>query len=341
MSRFLFCFCFLTTLIYAVEPVPSTLPYYTQEGYGFFLEGGLLIWHPAADGLSYAIKNDTSTGSITDGKVKDSDPGWDVGGKLGLGYQVADDWMDLFLNWTHFKTSSTDRTRASNTQTGVVFSIWTSPVASLTPAESAQATWKVSLNSLDFEIGGKFTPRSWLLIRPHFGMRAAWIDQRFDVTMKGGTSLGPPVTVESDRIDMDNDYWGVGPRFGLQSTWGLMWGFSLFGNTALSLLYGEFDLHQNETVTFEGVQPPTVYLNTNESFYMGRSCLELIVGVRWDTMLSNDQYHLGFQVGWEQVYYWGQIQLRMFTDDINPGASFTRNGDLSFQGVTLTGRFDF
>lgn len=319
---------------------PSDLAYYLcgNKGY-FFMEGGPVVWTASESGLDYAIENKGNTGFISNGSAKSPDWEWDVGGKLGIGWQSKCRRMDVFLNWTYFRT--TQKSSVTAPDDGAVYPLWTVPISGLTHASSGNAKWKLWVNLVDLEGGGKFTPRPWLMIRPSIGVRNALVYQKYNINMFGASSIGPVVPVEIDETKMDNDFWGIGPKFGLQTLWGSLNGFSLFGNAAFSILYGRFDVTQKEVVTFEGVSPPSNFLNYKHKFTLASSIFDLFLGFRYDKMFAGKRGHMAILAGWETIFFFGQNQFRVFSSEGNPGVSTPLDHDLTTQGATFLVNFGF
>ncbi len=300
-----------------------------------------LFWQAQEDGLDYMIKNESGLAFVNNnGSVKRVDPDWDWGFRLGLGYRSNCD-MDFRLNWTWFCTDGTDSTSADFP--AGLFHVWTIPGSSLTPATQAKAKWDLKLNIIDLEMGAPLSPTCYLDIRPFIALSTAWIDQKLNIDSSGGVSTGgAALTVLDDAIRMKNDFWGIGPKIGLDTDWCIGCGFSIFGNIDLSLLYGRFDIDQTESILFENLTPATTYLDLkNDKFWLSRASLDIILGVKWEYWFCCDSYYLSIDAGWENLFFFGQNQLKRFVDDSNPGINVPTSGDLSIQGLTLRASFGF
>ena len=105
------------------------------------------------------------------------------------------------------------------------------------------------LNLVDIELGRNFWTSHYLAIRPHVGIRVAYLEQDYDIEHAGGNwgainassvtgySWGPQ-TALNNSVHLDNDFKGVGLRSGLDSTWNLGCGWALYGDFAASIVYG-------------------------------------------------------------------------------------------------------
>ncbi|MBI3237175.1 MAG: hypothetical protein HYZ48_05715, partial [Chlamydiales bacterium] len=318
--------------LYAADPNPTQSydPYALKQNKGVWIETDLLFWNASMDGLGYAVTSD-STDQISHGRIKHPEFNWDVGFRLGLGYQIPHDKWDLFLNYTHIRAEAHGGTKKS---AGAVFPTFIAPfTVDLNPgdilyATRAKAHFHSDLNMCDLELGRRCSVGRWLNIRPFMGLKGGVIDQRYRIAYQGGTvSSGD----EWDQISIEQDFWGVGLRMGFDSLWGLGKGWALYGNGAASLLSGNFDIRQIEKLQEAHVKK----LDLSKEVDNIVVAAEVALGIQWDYLFSQDRYHFGLKFGWEFNVFFDQNQSVRFVSDQAPG-SFTQNeGDLSFQGLTL------
>ncbi|NGX45334.1 MAG: hypothetical protein K940chlam2_00483 [Chlamydiae bacterium] len=309
--------------------------------YNITLSGSVLLWQVHEEGLDYVIKNNAGLAFIDDnGSVKRIDFDWDWGFRLALGYNT-DCKMDFYLNWTYYSTDGSDS--ASAAFPASIFPVWTIPGSSLTASTEAEASWRLRLNILDLQMSALFSPCGFLDLKPRIALTTAWIDQKFNINSSGGLSKGTAAfVVLDDDIDMKNDFWGIGPKFGVDTNWLLGCGFTFFGNADVSILYGEFDISQQESVLLEGITPAIVYLDLkNDKFWLSRANLDFILGLRWERTFQKGCYHFALEASWENLFFFGQNQLKRFVDDTNPGIAIPVAGDLTIQGLTLRASFGF
>ncbi len=292
----------------------------------------MLFWRSNIGSMSYGTTSNSTT-SISDGRVKDLDFDWEFGFRLGLGYKLPHDKWDLFVNYTYVYGNAKGHAGGAN---GILFPVWATNFG-LTPknpffANSAQAKWHINLNMADLELGRTCRVGKWLTIRPFIGLRGLVIDQEYNVEYQGGT-VAP---LDADKVHMDNDFWGVGIRVGGNTLWGLGKGISIYGDGSVSLLSGNFDIHEHEKL--ENANLTLMHLQTDlESLVVAA---DLALGLQWDYMFTKDRYHLGVKLGWEFDLFFDQNRLFNFLGN-SPGAFQSIRDDLSFQGLTFGLRFDF
>lgn len=152
------------------------------------------------------------------------------------------------------------------------------------------------------------------------------------------------VTAASDaelNVFNKTKFWGAGPRAGLNTLWSFCKGWGIYGNAALSLLYGQHKLRYNNDYEPGAPLPSENNGNVRKNYRMSRAIADLAIGLEWDHQFQDDAYHLGFMLGWEQHMFFGFNKFVRFFDNQEQGSMGLDQGDLSTQGITLTGRFDF
>lgn len=328
-----------------------------------FFSGEALFWWAREGGLEFAIQDPSYNGTyniINDGQMLEPCPGWNAGFRIGLGYVFTRDGWDLDLWWTNYSNgqgscgNDCDDCCVAPVTTPVI-TMWSGlPVSDV--GENIQAAdyttkWKVDLNVVDLELGRAFMTSKWLELRPFMGVRGAWTIDRYRINYITMTNVDefalPPGTltaVTDEYVTMKNKWWGVGPRAGLNSRWGLCWGFSIYGNAALSLLYGKFKLTHSDS--FEGTTTTATVGKTNALNYInkwetGKAVADIALGLEWVHDFKGN-WGLGFNFGWEQHLFFNMNQFWRIPKDNTPTMLFAHErGDLSFQGFTLGGHIYF
>ncbi len=298
-----------------------------KDGADMFFTADLLIWQAHENGLPYVIKNKGA--DLSDSSTKEMHYHWEPGVRLGIGLNTPHDGWDLHAHWTYFHSKAQGHTHAGN---DVLYPTLAkpSPVINSSPGvpSSARSKLTFNLNMIDLELGREFFVSKWLTLRPFIGPQTTWIYQDLNVRYKGYEE-------GNYRVNIANDYWGIGLRPGLNSQWGLGCGFSIFGNTALSLLYGFFEVDQKQgTAT-------TTYVDNKHSTRVGRAIAEIQLGLRWERMFADDRCHFSVQAGWENLMFFGQNQFDRLIHPVNSGIVIANQGDLTIQGYTLSFRLDF
>ncbi len=296
-------------------------------GADLFVTVDFIYWRSGMDGLAYATTGNGANIAPANpgtGSVRHPDFGWDPGFKIGLGYNLGHDCWDIFAEYTYLRPSASDS--VSNTAQTLV-SLWSFDNVNTTPLASARGSWDLDFNVVDLELGRNYFISRYLTLRPHFGLKGTWMCNDFatsNVDFADNTIV--------NRFTVGQDYWAVGLRTGLDTVWYFNKYFGIFGDFALSAIWGEFDVTRRERATTAGVI--TSQSNYNNDFYSLKEVFEIVLGLQGDIWFSDDSFHLGFNAGWEMQYWPDQNQYFKLSEE-------AAHGDLFFMGLTLGVRFDF
>jgi hypothetical protein len=334
-----------------------------QNGVDIFVFGEVLVWRAREDNLTYAVSMDQTP------VINHQESGhgvhfrgkWEPGFRIGIGYNMPHDGWDLTATWTSFK--SKDKKHSEDCQCCQSCEIF-QPVyfpkdynLSGTSAngpwvsEAQGKYWRAHLNLVDLDLGREFFVSKWMTLRPFIGARGMWLRQKlkFEYEPNGGTFLLPYSGVggvfpgaNSDFVSLKNNFWGVGLRAGLDATWGLGCGVSLYSKLALSALWGKFTLRQTHTLVDDSEENEDTFVLSNfgDRFQVCRPVADLALGIRYDTTSSDNSWGWGFWAGWEHHYFWGQNKFIRFDGD--QFSAFNENyGDFSVAGVNVGMSLDF
>jgi hypothetical protein len=287
----------------------------------------VLLWRAQQSGLGFVVEKQTGS-SVTKAKVKSPEYDWDWGFRLGFGYTLPHDDWDVVGSYTQFQTQTNDVDHSSEDKglypTYLFRSIGT--------VDSVSAKWNLHLQMADLEVGKDLPIGQRLCIRPHAGVRGAWIFQKYTIDYSGGSlhKLG-------DReVMLLNNFFGIGARVGFDSLWNIAKGFSIFGDGSISLLSGFFGLKNRQQNTQSGAT--TFNVSSDPSTVV--TFFDVIAGFQYDMFFKDHKYHLGIKAGYEFNYLFNQYQ---FLSAMNGNSTFYNSyqNDLSFMGLTFGLRFDF
>lgn len=317
-----------------------------KNGANMFVTADLLVWQAHEDGLPIYIEQEDTLGRLSDASVGQLDWDWNVGCRVGLGYNTPHDGWDLYAVWLHFNTDADTSERADSDD--ALYPTMSHPGATLPgapspigdgPFQKASAHWAMNLNQIDLELGREFYVSKWLTLRPHMGLRTAWVRQHIDLHYNrlsngfGGFSSGI-----DDALTLRSNFWGLGLEAGLNTQWGLGGGWSLYGDAGCSLLYGFHSLDWEDELSF---QVESDWGDLDGSYRITRTVADLAMGIRFDTWSDDERVHFRIQAGWEHHVYFNQNQFFRFVDSSAIGNFVNNQGDLSLQGWTLAARLDF
>ncbi len=342
--------------------VPCWFHHGCSQEYGFYLTADFLWWRTENHGYSFAFDQQDSLANI--GKVQRINPKWDPGFRVGLGWNSDYDGWDVLFNWTwmynHAKTTRirNDLTVAEITTQGY-YPQW--PITSTLLQNSTNlpllasghfnfrqvdAKSNIHLNAIDFELGRSFYATRRFSLRPHWGVRGAFIDQKFSNVFSD--PLINPValarllgTQPAFAFDGKNNWWGVGPRAGMFSEWHLCSGFSILGKAAGALMYGQTRVSSvTQTVPFL-TDTYVVIRKASEHFDQLVPNLQMMLGLQWGTCFNCDSMYFGMNVCWETNYWWNQFNLPASVDLFDAPLPSIGNQPLTQEGLTINLELDF
>jgi hypothetical protein len=310
-----------------------------KDGFDVWIEADLLYWKPWERALVATNKQSDVfvTDDFTKAPIERPHFEWDLGYRISTGYLFSSDRWTVEAAWTHY-TSRVSQHRSSHDSAFLgMFPIW-SLADGIIPGDyvfESDLKWKFTINMIDLQFQRCFKPWHWLELNPLMGLRSAWVKQGGHIVYQGGIFLigilQPGVSLNgSDFIEMKNNYWGIGPRLGVDPRIIIGHGFSINAEAAISGLYGFFKVRQKET-----------YLNTtrysnHQHLNRFRWIGDLSAGLQWKALFKKERYALTFKADWEYHIFFSQFQFKK--DHFGLVSS---NRTLSTQGVTFSSRFDF
>lgn len=338
-----------TSSLHAQEPPSARLE--VQHGSNLILRGDWLYWQANETGLSFALQQEgfepENPEPMGFGHVVNPDFSWHSGFRLGLGFNIPHDQWDANLLWTNYEGKALGHAKTNSDE--LLYPSFIHPNSyndqQIFACHEAKGDLSIHLNVLELNLARSFKGGRFFSLKPSFGIKTAWVYQRYELEYKdlyhyqyneyslSDRELTP--VLENYYTHVNNNFWGIGPQVGVDIDMALRFGISLFGNVNLSLLYGLFDLSYAEDFTgAEGLEGMSI--RDSNSFHAGRALTDLQLGLRWNRSYRNDRIRLLFQGGWEQHMFFSQNQIMRFVDGENWGIFTQNQGDLFFQGFSLS-----
>lgn len=338
----------------ALEDQPRTMPIkqegnsflapspHFSKGWGIVLNADFLYWKAKEEGLSYALSspNFTTTGLFAQsdltkgvkGKISRLDPGYEPGVRLSADFFLPRDHWDLELSWTYYRNTHSSHKTAHPPH--VIFPFWLN--ANFDPLSiKAHAHWNLTLNNFEMTLGRAFCAGKFFSIRPFAGFQAAWIEQHLNINYET-VSFDNGQTTPRIKSFNKNDTQGYGITAGFETKWELRYGFSLEGDFSGALLWTDYDLHQHEKNGDNSLRT-----RIKDNFHQITAVLNLFAGLNWETQFHKERFYLQFHAGWEEQVWFDQNELNRFINNHNVGSTANLQGDLSFSGWTIGGKFGF
>ena len=322
-------------------------------------------WNAHQDGMEYAIESEVFTDNterayIVNGDYKNPSFKWDFGFKLGLGYNTPCDGWDVGVLWTNYNGKASSHNEAEASDNTTLITLWSDVLQDQEDqyplyASDINTSWKLKLNLIDIELGRDSWFGKRVAVRPHVGLRVAYLEQDYDIEYSGGvfTNLTAPINpvgAYNDFVKLENEYKGVGVRGGLDTVWNMGCGWGIYGNLAFSVIYGRFEVDHNEFLR-DASDPhhKEKVIEARDSFRASRYMTDVALGLRYAARFCECQYALSVSLGWEHHLFLNQNQMWRVVRNLDdaqtqPNATniyHQRRGDLDTQGWTLTVVFDF
>lgn len=234
--------------------------------------------------------------SLLFGQNHDPDAKWDLGFRIGVGYEFANSNCDLSIYWTSYDSKSSggrDETRHE---------------------------WEIDYDVVDAIYRCDCNWSACCALSPYLGVRYAKIDQ----SLQKNTNMIIDEIEHPSRYNIKEDFWGVGPVFGIEADLALKCGFSLYGNVSAGVLYGQYDVNSRKVTELTTVTNFDRLDNDTHAFPI---VLDFGIGVRWRTCVCNDKY-ITLHLGLEEHRYFNHNQ-------------FCGYGDLSLAGANFGASFEF
>jgi opacity protein-like surface antigen len=329
---------------------------------GLYIFADALYWHADVTNAEWAFANPTGGTSPTTGTNQELAFKWNWGFRVGLGYEFDhDQWdTDIYYTWFHNKAASNGSTSSTSFAVPVGTASSLNTDSSMTPAAilSGSATAKLKFNVVDWELGRAFYVSNSISLRPHVGVKGAWIKL---TESESFTGVGSPAIYNSSDSTKS---WAVGPSAGINSNWYFGCAntmpvgrngevqdrpmFSLFGDVSGAMMYGHFKNSHSETGVSAAGLPSGGFSPSGLNRNLMVPVLTGIMGFEFDWCFDCDKMRLGLRAGYELQYWFRQNQR--FSNFNTTGAAgeavsaprYTRTtGDLALQGLTIDVRFDF
>lgn len=306
----------------------------------FFVHVDGLAFQAKQDGTDFAIidgnsgANPISNGTVVGFSGDSYDWGYNPGVRAGIGFFLDHDAWSLDFTWTWLNITEY-KSASANTSTGIILPTWLLGVDTVPDGDNRRvsAAFKASYDTLDASLGKAYHVSRYLVLNPHFGFRAAWIDEHFSVNYSGTFGGDASGAIHHS----DNDMWGIGARAGIDTDWRLGKGWCLFGNLSFAMLFSQFDIDQHlsvDTTINEG-------FDIDNDFYQNIPNVELAVGLGWGHHFNRDKYHVALRFAYEFQDWFNILNLKKFSSG---SATYTNDtvsrGDLTLNGFSLRLQLD-
>lgn len=294
------------------------------------INADLLYWHPKVAGTDFAYSNRTPAAVLPlRGKIKKIEFDWDCGLRLGIGKNFPHDEWDLYLSYTHFRSSGSKTVNAGRVDSVIPLK---GGIVTADSVSHAKSQFDFDFDNIDFELGRHFSISSRLALRPFIGVKNTWIDLEQIVRYTGGDHLNANTAHVKDK----SDFWGIGPRAGITTRWHLGDNFHIHGTADGALLYGFFDVEHREKLSNDNTQR----IDIEDNKHRFSPTVHMQFGLDWGRYINPKQNYINLSVSYEAQYWWSQNQM-LRTYEFNAHRFESISEDMSLHGVTFSVQLHF
>lgn len=217
------------------------------------------------------------------------------------------------------------------------------------------------MNQMDLEVGRNFYLNRFLSVRPYGGVRGhlSHLNFRSKRTFEG-SDASFQVGYGKWNDHFKQQFWGVGPLVGVESSWKLGKNLAIFGMGGFSFLYGPFDNRTHYKTFTLSPDRTEVYQRTCHKVHHDRiwslqQVIDLALGIRientWAEQSHQEALRMMLDVGWEAHIYPSYADFNQtvgFSGTFggsssisSPNTYLPSNGKLTLSGLIVRGRFEF
>ncbi|MBS0603561.1 MAG: hypothetical protein JSS60_00835 [Verrucomicrobia bacterium] len=323
---------------------------------GFYMGADFIYWKAEEEGLEYAVDGLLYNGPAvfnsepSKGKIHTPHFEWEPGFKVQIGY-CSDEWAwDTFLNWTWLHSDAEGKAKGPNAfNNKTVYSIWNPVYYYFGVSKSIESDWELHYNTLDWMLARAFCIGKHFSLKPMAGVRAAWIDQDYNLDYHGVAYPGAEMHIRND-----GDFKGAGVMGGISASWYFTRHFSFFGDAAFSLIYGHTEATVKVARTIGSTIDQTV-VHFESELNSIKPEIEAGLGFRYETDVIRKRYHLALDVKWEYLNWFDMNPFLIPLTGTSPtqqtmpatipvewsGSYGHTRGNLGMMGLTVGAKFTF
>ena len=309
----------------------------TTSDWDMFLTAKFLYWDVQQEGMELGplFATNPVSSNIQPSGVLVLDDEYKPGFKVGLGWNTPfDDWVAT-AEYTWFHHNISRNQGASPFLTSNFLQAKATPFDYTTEDlfTSSESRWNIDLDVIDVVMSRPCYQGVRLTINPSFGLKGVLLNQKYTIT--GNVSGG---AFNPTKAYAKTDSWAVGPSLGIEGSFLLGEGFRIMGSMSGALVFTRYNNIKYFAQT-QAVGKPDLDL-TAPAQNRVRSIADAAAGLGWGMYLCNQKYHIDFSATYEFQVYWNQNMINWFSASLI-GLNGTSPGNLYFQGLTVSGTFDF
>jgi Legionella pneumophila major outer membrane protein precursor len=310
-----------------MDPNPSAR-WGTNDKSNIFVTGEVVWFKPLQTQVAKNTTTDISGGDETYHLTMFKN-NFQPAARVALGYNTSYDGWDAVLTYTGLRykhNNSFVSTAYTEGDTG----------------EFGSANYVIYYDQGDLDFGRMFKVSRKLKLRPHVGVRALWLTQKYSYNYEDTTGNAP--TNYSDVLRTKSTL--VGAEAGVDTAWMLSKEFCVYANLGFTTLVDSQKFHATGKNTDTNELYAAAKTNYGTKIVNG---LDFAIGLRWDRNFSNGDYHFGINLGYEHhslinINTYNSHDIVLGTYELDMFDSYylaMQDQDFSLQGIALGVRFDF
>ena len=306
--------------------LPGGLPSLEKEK-GIQVEIDLLYFKPLLGGTAYAYSDAYVVNSLPiRGSIKEIKFDMNLGVRVGIEKEIKENDWGIRLDYTYFKSadsSSSSVGTISNTEMALKgISQFVNP-----QFDYGKSTGKIVWNDLALHLNDYYFINSKFLLKPMIGLKTSWIKFNQWTRYTGGSNLKG----ETDYIDDQVKFFGIGPDIGNKAEWFFNNGFSISGLLDLALEYGYFKINYDET--YSGSKTSNISLSQAKHQFL--PIFDLALNLNYGFYFVEKKSYLKLSLGYETIFF---LKMNQSLQLYNQYSSRLQNisEDLAYQGITAS-----
>ncbi len=303
-----------------------------EQGKKMQMEIDLLYLKPLLGGTAYAYTDSTLVESLPIyGSIKELKFGMDLGLKVGIEKEIPENDWGVRLDYTYFKTadsSSATVGKISDTLMALKgISQFTDP-----EFDYGKSTGKVVWNDLALHLNDYYFIKSKFLFKPMIGLRASWLKLNQWTRYTGGSNL----LGETDYVEDQSNFFGIGPDIGNKAEWFFTDGFSISGLVDIALEYGYFKIKYKES--YSGSTLDRVRLSQSKHQFL--PVVDLALNLNYGFFFVEKKSYVKLSIGYQAIFF---MKMNQSLQLYNGSSSRLQNisEDLAFEGLVASASLYF
>ncbi|MES2273612.1 MAG: Lpg1974 family pore-forming outer membrane protein [Chlamydiota bacterium] len=260
--------------------------------------------------------------------------GWDRGVRAQLIVPLPPENLELGASWICF-LAKPPAVRTDNSEYGIYAGL-AIPVfgsAGNSLVQEVRGKWSVNLNSVDCFLRSCVGAAGSFRVLPMIAVQSSWIHQRVTAEYTN-YQIDAPMDNTPQKVTGKSEFWGIGPKIGLELQFWLPRNFGVFAGANFSTLFGFFSLKTTYGDLLQA--PPGSKITVCDFVQRVAPFAQIQVGLSKKWALK-EASSLEIIVGWEEQIWLGQMRMDWFSTLVSP----PDGSDLTLSGLFVRGQINF